>query len=1142
MLHKLLKQRNALFITLFIISGTFLLQWLWADGTPVVSYTQSELEDALTYLEETGNTKTVTIVLGNGSTQRITLNPSVYLTYNKVVYEGPHDDFKNKAEGEKTLKPFIPKWKNNSGTPGEYRYLGLDIKGNTIYNEDFPKDFVSPKKLEDKDWDRVEDNRKIWYKMTGDNYAIVAYILSKKVIDDGQLTDYSLMDILKNKTTDPNEALFYIQLQSLPTFYADGVVKLTHMKGAYYDTFNIPRFSLNIKAVLKLKDQSPDLLDSAISDHTVTLTLDGSESSCVEDSDVPKILPLDSYTFEVTHSFNTAFDESLSAVTRITCATQEEAKSAALTLSGVKAGDDLLCRLTVVRHPGLSDTVTLLVDLKTTTPPPTVTGVVQLLSYDGAFNPLLGIPTHEKLKIFATLDDRAQTLSTTRMEGVKTYPVEATRVYTLIETEEYEHGNFCEDSDGDGVKDSCPGHIRTTTSREEVTKTVLINRDYSYYQIQQLFIGGFETLRVMNVALPEGSQSLTASDYRFLTPTVCFDHSTDEKDHIKAPDLSVTLSPKTVRDSIPNEDFTAEADGLVGQIEVRNDGLTVDATVVMDDLFYSRTAPAPLALPAPKTLTLDSNLAKREPLLPGHLDPANGYPIPISTLNATYDSSASASYKPLASVGPAPIKPAPLTANAVAVHTPVVCNITLYPQLDFDQRVAKDDSRVGLVLDAPFSFSFKTTGQHRAILGYGNRDYKDYTKNKSVLIPFDVYVDDSRTTLVRGGTWMELDPLESDFEFFIPSWVEEGTYTLSFKSKPENFPEGRTMKGQVYANLAPDSYNAYQTAPVEVSGRLYDLRIHNITDSLWSQLFYKLRPAVQVGEVFFTGIRDKNGQLQTNRPLTLPIMPGKHPEPGYQNLGLKLGYAFMFDIKSLGQYYGTKDYLRITPRFYHLDATGQNRQEVDLYYHQGNQYFIQVGSDRDTFDRYLMLDNPLLLTLRDQMLQTAADNEALGIQTRTQTLRDYSLSTFIGRAYRIVLSKGLRYAIGNDSLCPIADPEVKRRARMHTQKWFGYYALPSTTLAVPKGTDLSQVKGTMEQNSHLFLTEGYIVVNFDHIALYHNQDFTKPILQYSTDTLNEWNIEGYTVGQNGYDIRLGDVCLYQAGDRATDDYTTGVTH
>jgi hypothetical protein len=70
--------------------------------------------------------------------------------------------------------------------------------------------------------------------------------------------------------------------------------------------------------------------------------------------------------------------------------------------------------------------------------------------------------------------------------------------------------------------------------------------------------------------------------------------------------------------------------------------------------------------------------------------------------------------------------------------------------------------------------------------------------------------------------------------------------------------------------------------------------------------------------------------------------------PVYANAIPKKGYAFYFSVDSTGLN-GPSDTIRVTPSFYwQQDLNGTNRQRTDIYYHLDNEYFIKVGSSRDT--------------------------------------------------------------------------------------------------------------------------------------------------------------------------------------------------
>jgi len=70
--------------------------------------------------------------------------------------------------------------------------------------------------------------------------------------------------------------------------------------------------------------------------------------------------------------------------------------------------------------------------------------------------------------------------------------------------------------------------------------------------------------------------------------------------------------------------------------------------------------------------------------------------------------------------------------------------------------------------------------------------------------------------------------------------------------------------------------------------------------------------------------------------------------PDYANTLTKKGYAFYFSVESKGMN-EPPDIIKVTPTFYwQQDLNRTNRQAIDLYYHLDNEYFIKVGSSRDT--------------------------------------------------------------------------------------------------------------------------------------------------------------------------------------------------
>ena len=186
--------------------------------------------------------------------------------------------------------------------------------------------------------------------------------------------------------------------------------------------------------------------------------------------------------------------------------------------------------------------------------------------------------------------------------------------------------------------------------------------------------------------------------------------------------------------------------------------------------------------------------------------------------------------------------------------------------------------------------------------------------------------------------------------------MDEGVYEIEIRSLASN-DNSDGSKVEEHANLSPSNYAAYKLQLVEVSGRVYDLKVTDIDDPGWEAFFRKAEGKPEPsGKVFFTGPRNINGERETQRKHILPVMPGKNDVPGYQNRAVKLGYAVRFEIRTIGNYYDRYDFLQIIPTFYFVDKEGKNRQEVDLYYSTPSAPLIKIGSDRDTLTHTMKMD------------------------------------------------------------------------------------------------------------------------------------------------------------------------------------------
>ena len=209
-------------------------------------------------------------------------------------------------------------------------------------------------------------------------------------------------------------------------------------------------------------------------------------------------------------------------------------------------------------------------------------------------------------------------------------------------------------------------------------------------------------------------------------------------------------------------------------------------------------------------------------------------------------------------------------------------------------------------------------------------------KDRHIRFGFDTYLGSSREGIfLKGDTWHSLNDLgigsgQDEITFYTPFWVDEGVYEIEVRTLAIN-DSGNGRHVEEHANLSPSNYAASKLKLVEVSGRVYDFKVTDTDDPGWEAFFRKAEGKPEPsGKVFFTGPRNINGDRETQRKYVLPVMPGKNDVRGYQNRAIKLGYAVRFEIRTLGNYYDRYDYLKITPKFYFVDKSGKNRQEVNL--------------------------------------------------------------------------------------------------------------------------------------------------------------------------------------------------------------------
>ncbi|MFI2857906.1 DUF5704 domain-containing protein [Paenibacillus sp. JSM ZJ436] len=752
------------------------------------------------------------------------------------------------------------------------------------------------------------------------------------------------------------------------------------------------------------------------------------------------------------------------------------------------------------------------------------------------FDVLQGIPTSESLYGNVMARSYLYQNEFVNMHGTCTYTVPVTQPY-LLQWDEEENGP----PDASGK----PTTITVRKQRSEtVTQEYTVERPYAYWVIGKLEVYQLQEAELMNYALSGGTMTLRPAGY---TPPSYAAATAGE--HLLEPSINaVTLPLKTVAgEQVPAEDFTAYAEEAVTPVKVRNDHLTFNQSLILDSSLVEESGPAPSALPAPGWVHPDVLYS------PNHVISADK----INRSRAPSQGTLAYQRMPVQIQGSGVDPVFPISSiNPVTIHTPVVLYASVSDDQAHNQKTEPHPTRAAFILDRPFTVRIPTSGQHleaSSYPGYGNRDYARYVRSKQVRFPFDVYQAD-RSTFIPKHTWIDIPVHQLDTEFFLPVWVDEGEYEVYFRTLAENAPADYSWERE--ANLHLSHHAAVDEVSVDVIGRLYDFKVTDIADYTWETVFRTAKGSREhTGKVYWTGLQHLDGGSRGNvLPYTLPIAPGKHPQAGYANAAVKTGYHFKFDVKTKGNLFGSSDGIAITPRFDFVHLDGRGRQPVDLYYHRGKEYFIPIGSPQDTVKREITLNTRLRNVPLQELLDTAAyqyqrgpQGEALQPYTSRYLQQVSTEKTWIGRYDWLLLPSQLRTLIGPKAdLPPTVDPY---RASAAIQRWYGEYSLPAEVYAVPQGTSLPEYarRYGLDEQSDLFLKEGYIIVNFD-LESVRNGDLAHPHLQYiHAPHMNQWRLEGFQdsirnpAGQR-FPLLDGDVLFYHGDLGSRQDFESHVPH
>lgn len=721
---------------------------------------------------------------------------------------------------------------------------------------------------------------------------------------------------------------------------------------------------------------------------------------------------------------------------------------------------------------------------------PDAKAIIQAESRDNElFEVTDGIPTSESLYANVFAREYLPQYRFVQTYGKKIYTVTVERKYYLTWT------SISSDAEGNPI--SIPQSTTQTVQRQ-----YQISREYSYWTVKDLNIYRIKGAVLNNYALPGSTVSMTPLSYQ--PPSVQYQKTNT---HLKEPAVkkvilsSGSVNGGTSRPSIPFENWEKEAQSGVGEIIVQNDSVIFNGKVHMNAAPVKTHGDMPIKIPSCTKMIHQNVLYAPNLYIDGRKS------------NGTFESTGTIEYEGILNIGECEDFEGTYDIdqiNDVVLHTPVVCDARIQDEKEWNQMITPDRGVAGLVLDTKFFIKLPTVGIHQFYKGYGYRDYGKYIQSREVKFSFDIVKENK---LIKANTWIMI--YQDETEWYLPTWVKEGYYNIQFRSTSINSDaNGGYDKTEENANYSLEHYVATDQIRVQISGRLYDMQVYDISDyPLWKAVFRKTNSLMYTGFTYKTGDKDRNGIAsgQDSR-YTFPIINGSHPYEISRG-ALTPGYMIRYQLHTIGTMNGGKDSIKIKPIFYYVNRDGTDRQAVDVYYTETflnkRHHLVKMGGSLDQTNQ-----KPYGSTFLDLNLP---------VQTRTYTGKTAYYGNWLNP---------------NEVL-------------QSMQQWKGEYYIPADIHVVPKDypvTIKTAGKGINYQED-FWLKDGYLILNFQ-IETYKEGERHLSYINsknYPQGYCNMWRKEGFQptrVDASGASFHMldGDLAFYDLKRSAASDYINSGTH
>lgn len=665
-----------------------------------------------------------------------------------------------------------------------------------------------------------------------------------------------------------------------------------------------------------------------------------------------------------------------------------------------------------------------------------------------------GVPSGEELCVYGSLNAFGYQLEYKRHYGIKTQPV-------TVETR-YQ----CQWTDAFGV---------VQTRQVTDTENYYVDRPYSYWTIEGADIRILDSLKILNYAF-DGEEVVLETSY---SPDITLEtgrvHLWMKGATVFQRDGGVLYGePGSV--TFPKGYGQLTANEQTGSYTVQNDTFSIDGEVFLAGNEVTAYAGNP------KTGSVGRKISFYKDKLVIPETKQNGY---------HYESLGIARYR---RYGTENVQEQTIPyVNPVTIHTPVVCRGFVTDERQYNQLCKPDGEKKTLILGREFEVAISTYGQHDEKLGYGCRDYGKYTKACQIKLPFEVYYGD---TYYKADVWIDY---KADEKFYLPTGVREGAGTITVRTLATNYMEEEEALMGLRWNEYMDQYAAYDTMEVVVCGRLYGMKITDISGAGWKDVFYDKAGNLK-GYGYFAGLHNENGSLvRTNHLATFPILQGGNPLDAEKEAEAP-GTTYSYELMTIGNY-AVSEGIYIEPRFFVVDEqNGKNRQEVDVYHF--------AGEDKKILE---------LVTSQEES----------------------------GRRY-------LREESRTDMGCTDRNVSDADAAGSSVQKWKGEFTLPQNILVVPKDFEIRRClaqMGYLDMVDSLFIKSGYLVVQFDIYSVKNHRNY----LSYrneeniSSGYACMWKLEGAVSPKKRADgsefmVEEGDVFLYNLSEIGKSSHKIVGTH